>query len=102
MNAPTKPADQSPPWLLFLGLLLGAAFIVYMAWSSFGSSNPQSNQSTNPAIVQLTPSNWRQEVVESTIPVLVDFSAEWCGPCRVFEPILDRVAERYKGKLKVG
>ena len=46
--------------------------------------------------------NWQKEVVESTQPVLVDFWAPWCGPCRALTPIVDRLAEQFAGKVKVG
>lgn len=52
--------------------------------------------------VTLTSANFQKEVLESTIPVLVDFWAEWCMPCRMIAPSIAQVAEAYKGKVKVG
>ena len=49
-----------------------------------------------------TDTNFDAEVKESTTPVLVDFGAEWCGPCRALEPIVKELAAEYDGKLKVG
>ena len=53
-------------------------------------------------VVELTADNWQQEVVNSDKPVLVDFWAPWCGPCRALAPTIDKVAEQFSGKLKVG
>jgi len=53
-------------------------------------------------VLKISDANFENEVAKSTIPALVDFWAEWCGPCRLMVPILDEVALLYKGKLKVG
>ena len=53
-------------------------------------------------IVILTVANFEQEVIKSAQPVLVDFWAEWCGPCKMIAPLLDELAEEKNGKLKVG
>ena len=52
--------------------------------------------------VALTDTNFQKEVLDSQIPVLVDFWAEWCGPCRMVAPIVEKIAKDYSGKLKVG
>ena len=52
-------------------------------------------------IVYLTDDSFQNEVLESTEPVLVDYWAEWCGPCKMIAPILTEIATEYQGKVKV-
>lgn len=54
------------------------------------------------AIVQITDNNFNDEVLQSDKPVLIDFWAEWCGPCRMIAPIVEELSNEYDGKLKVG
>ncbi|HLX54988.1 MAG TPA: thioredoxin, partial [Aquella sp.] len=52
-------------------------------------------------VVHSTDASFEADAVKSGVPVLVDFWAEWCGPCRMLSPILDEIATAYEGKLKV-
>jgi thioredoxin 1 len=52
--------------------------------------------------IEVTDANFESEVVKSEKPVLVDFWAEWCGPCRMVAPIVEEIAKEYAGALKVG
>jgi thioredoxin 1 len=55
-----------------------------------------------PNIAALTQENFATEVLNSSTPVLVDFWAEWCGPCKMIAPILDELAEEYDGRIRIG
>jgi thioredoxin 1 len=51
--------------------------------------------------LQVTDASFKQEVLESELPVLVDFWAPWCGPCRMVAPVVDEISELYNGQIKV-
>lgn len=53
-------------------------------------------------MLEITDQNFKKEVLEADLPVLVDFSAIWCGPCQMAGPVIEELAEEYEGKLKVG
>ena len=51
--------------------------------------------------IELTDENFDQEISNKDVPVLVDYWAEWCGPCKMIAPVLDEIAKDYSGKLKI-
>ena len=73
-------------------LIFGMLYVNYRKEPSMAGAN----------VVEFTSDNWQKEVAESTVPVVVDFWAPCCGPCRQLTPIIDKLATQYAGKVKVG
>jgi thioredoxin 1 len=80
--------------VLGIGLLAMIVMIFY--------ANNRQPGGAEVGIVTLTTENWQKEVVDSRVPVLVDFWAPWCPPCRQLSPTIDKLAGQYAGKIKVG
>src|SRR3954470_14698619 len=53
-------------------------------------------------VLDFTDANWKSEVLDSPVPVMVDFWAPWCGPCRMLAPTIEKLAGEYEGRVKVG
>lgn len=54
------------------------------------------------SIHHFTDTNFKKEVLESKLPVLVDFTANWCGPCKMIAPVIEELAKEYAGRIKIG
>src|SRR5262245_24083598 len=85
-------------WLM-IGMSALAGWLL-SGCAQVGSSSAQHESNTN--IVKLTSANFQQQVLASTKPVMVDFWAPWCGPCRALAPTISELADEYQGRIVVG
>ena len=85
--------------LSWLGLVVVASLFAG-GCAQVGSTSAQHESNTN--IVKLTAATFQQQVLASSKPVLVDFWAPWCGPCRMLAPTISEIADEYKGRVLVG
>jgi thioredoxin 1 len=104
-GTPPRESSGGVRNLYLVEILLGAGLLL-MVVLIFMANNPSSQHDepsdTNGNIVTLTAANWQKEVMSSSVPVVVDFWAPWCGPCRQLAPTIERLADRYAGKVKIG
>ena len=64
------------------------------------AEEPVSEEAASAGVVEIKDISFANEVLKSSLPVLVDFWAQWCGPCRLMSPIIEKAADQYRGKLK--
>ena len=81
------------------GAIYGAVVAVAIFYFTGGESAKEMNQSTA-NVKHITQTEFKSEVLESKLPVVADFYATWCGPCRRLAPVVDKLADQYAGKIK--
>lgn len=91
-------------------ILLIIAFVGFLVWANFAldkeneklareneEETTTSEEYTGPSrVIEVTSSNFNEEVINSSVPVLIDFYADWCGPCKILSPIVEEVSSKYE------
>jgi len=93
-----QPVNKSNSYA-WVGLTVGFLLLVAVVWANSSDSVRRKGHG-NPDVVELTTANWKKEVLDSKIPVVVDFWAPWCSPCVKFAPTIDKLATSYTGRVK--
>ena len=82
------------------GALYGTVLGLVFYWVADGGQNAAAMNQSTPNVQHLTAAEFASEVPQTKLPVVVDFYATWCGPCRALSPMLDGLAEQYAGRIK--
>jgi len=96
-NTTTNTGSLSYAWV---GLLIGFALLAIVVWQNAGDGQGRGRLTANPDVLNLTSADWQKEVVESKLPVVLDFWAPRCPPCLRFAPTMDKLAALYAGRVK--
>lgn len=86
--------------VLAVGVPLVRSRALAGAWTSLLKRAKSSNRGSMAGLVVVTDANFDREVIRSTVPVVVDFTAEWCAPCRITEPALRELSQKLVGRVK--
>ncbi len=102
MIQPNQPAGSAASVFAVIGVMAGCALLGWIVVDTSGILNSKpAPGGHHPEIVNLTEASWQKEVVDSKIPVVVDFWAPWCKPCLDFSPTIDKLAVTYAGRVKI-
>ena len=106
ISVPGRDFEWSDVAANCLGIALALAVVLYWHTDRSSTAQPvrQNHQEEEQVsnTIEITADNFESEALQADIPVVVDFWAPWCGPCRMISPILESLAEKYAGKIKLG
>lgn len=90
---------------LLISILLFIVFVItiYIIYNkSIKNTKTSTQKSSESKVINITINNYQNEIEEESLPVVLDFYASWCGPCKIISPIVEEIAKNYDGKIKVG